>query len=133
MSKNVQAVSDNIFTISDFIKETITQIADGLQTAQIDGNINGVKIFPKNYGSNPRTIDISFNLAITQNFIDGEEGKQFKLAISFGYIEFGSNKNTQVSTEFENRIQFTLPIDFVIYNSPNSIAPEWNDRIAGQL
>ena len=132
MDKASQAISSSIFTISDFIKETITQIADGLQTAQIDGNINGVKIFPKNYGSNPQTIDISFDLSITQKLTNGEEGKQFKLGISWGYLEFGSNKNAQVSTGFENRIRFTLPIDFVIYNSPNSIAPEWN-RTAGQL
>ena len=133
MSKNVQAVSDNIFTISDFIKETITQIAAGLRAAQVDGNVNGVKVFPKNYGSNPQTIDISFDLAITQELTGAEGENQFKLGVSFAYLEFGSNHHAQISTGLENRIKFTLPIDFVICNSPASKAPEWNDRTAGQL
>ena len=110
-------------TIADFVKETITQIAAGLQTAQAEARDNGVKIFPESYGDKTKSVDIAFDLAITQS-AENAKGGHFKLGVMFANVEISAGKDTKISSGIINRVQFTLPIDFVVYNPVDSNAPQ---------
>ena len=110
-------------TIADFVKETIIQIAAGLHEAQEEGRDKGVQIFPRAYGNSPQPVNIAFDLAIAQRAESGNDG-HFKLGVPIACVEFGGGKGSKVSADVSNRVQFTLPISFTIYNPPNSTAPE---------
>lgn len=110
-------------TIADFVKETITQIAVGLQSAQKEGESHGVKIFPWAYGNKTQAVNIAFDLAVAQRAESGKDG-HFALGVPIAHVEFGGGKGEKMSADVSNRVQFTLPIDFTIYNAPNSRAPE---------
>lgn len=109
-------MADNqTLSIGDFIKETIVQITKGLHEAQEKIRSQGTQIFPNSYGDFPTSVNIDFDLVITQSLSDG--GAHLSVA-SLG-INAGI-KGKDLELENSNRVKFTVQVGFVVYNPPDS-------------
>lgn len=106
-------VDYGVSNLSDFVSATILEIANGLNDAQYKGSDSGVKILPEEYEDISSPLKIDFDLSVTS--ITHEKGAS---GVAVQVIGFGVNfgKENTGSIEALNRIHFTLPVNYVIYN-----------------
>lgn len=114
-------MSEKILSLREFVSRAITEISEGLHEAQDEGRKNGVKIFPNSYGDRSTPTKIDFDLCVSSIAESGNEGN---ISIGVFAVNVKGGKSGKNALTSESRIKFTIPVDFVIYNPVNSIAPE---------
>jgi hypothetical protein len=98
-----------VYSIKDFVEESLVQIAEGLQAAQERVQELDVKIIPGAYSDGGRQTEIDFDLAVTTSEVSKAGGeKRGSLEIMFFKASAGGESSTSVENLAVNRIRFTV-------------------------
>ena len=102
--------------LSEFVKETLDQIIEGVKKAQEptckfeDGQINSIPKSSENMAFTGLSIhNIHFDVAIT---VAQDEGAKTKIGILTGIMGIGAEANTKESNITQNRIKIDIPISY---------------------
>lgn len=116
-------MNTRMVSLRDFVSNTIKEISEGLHDAQEEKRKEGVRIFPDSYGDRSTPTDIVFGLSIT-SIAESSEGDKLEVRVPLICVSMGGKKGLKANVEALNRIHFTVPVNFVVYNAPNSQAPQ---------
>lgn len=114
-------IEETLPTLSEFVSATILGISEGLHKAQEKGKKKGVKIHPDSYGDRSTPTNIEFDLSVA-SITQGKAGGGLKLKV-LSLLEAECGKEGSDNIESCNRIHFTLPVHFVVFNAPDSHMP----------
>ena len=104
--------------LKEFITETLTQIIEGVKSAQEKSKDTGALINPadtKAQENTPKTTQndyiglVDFGVALTQ--IEGKEGKS-GIGVYFAGIGFGGQQKTDTQNMSVTNIKFSIPVIF---------------------
>ena len=118
-----ERVNAGMVSLRDFVSNTIKEISEGLHDAQEEKRKEGVRIFPDSYGDRSTPTDIVFDLSIT-SIAESKEGGNLEIRVPLLCVNMGGKKGLRANVEALNRIHFTIPVNFVICNTPDSQAPK---------
>ena len=114
--------------LKEFIKQTLTQITNGITESQEDLKDSGAIIVPKltfknqnsffvseAYNSSQQVNEIKFKVGIT---IEDNKGEKGGIGVLTGFFTAGGQVSNDESTQSISSIEFTIPVVFPAGNDP---------------
>ena len=110
---------ESSFSVADFISEIITQVTEGLHRGQENTRRYGTRVFPDSFPEHPTKIKISFDLTVTETMAGGKKS----LMVGMPLLNLKGETGT-TGAEAANRVHFTVPVAFRVFNPENARPPE---------
>ena len=96
--------------LREFVKESLTQIIDGVRDAQQHAAGQGARVNPPPAQDNlPKTIEpVDFDIAVITS---ERQGGQVGVGIFVGGIGIGGREQNEISDNVTSRIQFSVQVE----------------------